>query len=318
MVGSLSAGLLLADEAGAHLPSVDDFLPPEILFQGTPFAINRIILIRIVATIVLLVVLGVTAKRAKLIPGRWQGVVEYGLDFVRDKVVYDVMGEARGKRYVPMITTLFFTIFIFNLCGIIPGMNMAANATVVMPLVFAVWTLIQYWIAAIRSQGLGHYLRHELFTPGVPWPVYFLLAPINLLELLIIRPASLTIRLFANMVSGHLMVATCLAFETHGDGADGTGHWVRIGTLKADTVQNGVIPDRLHHPGRHEILRVESFDGDVKAVQSFLNEHDAGYIAEVTPEQPIIVEALGNKACVYVTKIVQCELGDILRLLETK
>ena len=68
MVGSLSAGLLLADEAGAHLPSVDDFLPPEILFQGTPFAINRIILIRIVATIVLLVVLGVTAKRAKLIP----------------------------------------------------------------------------------------------------------------------------------------------------------------------------------------------------------------------------------------------------------
>ena len=64
-----------------------------------------------------------------------------------------------------MITTLFFTIFIFNLCGIIPGMNMAANATVVMPLVFAVWTLIQYWIAAIRSQGLGHYLRHELFSP---------------------------------------------------------------------------------------------------------------------------------------------------------
>lgn len=109
-----------------------------------------------------------------------------------------------------------------------------------------------------------------------------------------------------------------VAFETHGDGADGTGHWERIGTLKADTVQNGVIPDRSHHPGRHEILRVESFDGDVKAVQSFLNEHDAGYIAEVTPEQPIIVEALGNKACVYVTKIVQCELRDVLRLLEAK
>lgn len=211
MVGSLSAGLLLADEAGAHLPSVDDFLPPEILFQGTPFAINRIILIRIVATIVLLVVLGVTAKRAKLIPGRWQGVVEYGLDFVRDKVVYDVMGEARGKRYVPMITTLFFTNLSFNLCGI-SRYEHGRPTPRWSPLVFAVWTLIQYWIAAIRSQGLGHYLRHELFTPGVPWPVYFLLAPINLLELLIIRPASLTIRLFANMVSGHLMVATCLAF----------------------------------------------------------------------------------------------------------
>ena len=136
MVGSFGAGLLLANE-GAHLPSVNDFLPPEILFQGTPFAINRIILIRIVATVVLLVVLGITAKHAKLIPGRWQGVVEYGLDFVRDKVVYDVMGEARGKRYVPMITTIFFTIFVFNLCGVIPGMNMAATATVVMPLVLS-------------------------------------------------------------------------------------------------------------------------------------------------------------------------------------
>lgn len=87
---------------------------------------------------------------------------------------------------------------------------------------------------------------------------------------------------------------------------------------KVKRSENVVITDRSNHQERHEILRVESFDGDVKAVQSFLNEHDAGYIAEVTPEQPIIVEALGNKACVYVTKIVQCELRDVLRLLEAK
>lgn len=99
---------------------------------------------------------------------------------------------------------------------------------------------------------------------------------------------------------------------------DAAGRWVYEGQLRADTVRHGVIPDRSNHQERHEILRVESFDGDVKAVQSFLNEHDAGYIAEVTPEQPIIVEALGNKACVYVTKIVQCELRDVLRLLAAK
>lgn len=99
---------------------------------------------------------------------------------------------------------------------------------------------------------------------------------------------------------------------------DAAGRWIYEGQLRADTVRHGVIPDRSNHQERHEILRVESFDGDVKAVQSFLNEHDAGYIAEVTPEQPIIVEALGNKACVYVTKIVQCELRDVLRLLEAK
>ena len=109
MVDAVGTGALLAADSGPELPTVNDFLPPEILFQGTPFAINRIILIRIVATVVLLVVLGITAKRAKLIPGRWQGVVEMGIDFVRDSVVYQVMGELRGKRYVPMISTLFLS-----------------------------------------------------------------------------------------------------------------------------------------------------------------------------------------------------------------
>ena len=221
MVDAVGTGALLAADSGPELPTVNDFLPPEILFQGTPFAINRIILIRIVATVVLLVVLGITAKRAKLIPGRWQGVVEMGVDFVRDSVVYQVMGELRGKRYVPMISTLFFTIFVFNLCGIIPGMNMAATATVVMPLVFAVWVLIQYWITAAREKGLWGYIRDECFPKGVPWPVYILLAPIQLCELVLIRPASLTIRLFANMMAGHAVILslTCVIFVTVSMGA---------------------------------------------------------------------------------------------------
>ena len=67
-----------------------------------------------------------------------------------------------------------------------------------------------------------------------------------------------------------------------------------------------------------ETLQHNLQDAGMLRMKASLNEHDAGYIAEVTPEQPIIVEALGNKACVYVTKIVQCELRDVLRLLEAK
>ena len=214
MIGALGKGMLtIAD--GPEMPSVDDFLPDPFVFQGTPFAINRIILVCILATVIMLLVLGITASRAKLIPSRWQGAVEWLIEFVRDNIVYQVMGELRGKRYVPMISTLFFTLFVFNLCGIIPGMNMAATATVVMPLVFAVWVLIQYWITAAREKGLWGYIRDECFPKGVPWPVYILLAPIQLCELVLIRPASLTIRLFANMISGHLLVASCLAFAQY-------------------------------------------------------------------------------------------------------
>lgn len=205
------SAVVLAAGSGFQVPSIDEFLPPEILFQGTPFALNRIILIRIVATVVMLLVLGITASRAKLIPGRWQGAVEWIVDFVRNNIVFEVMGEARGKRYVPMITTIFLSILVFNLCGVVPGMNIAATATIVMPLLFAMWTFCQYWIAAVQGKGLGKYLKDELLPDGVPWPIYFILVPMQLIDIVLIRPASLTIRLFANMIAGHILVALCFS-----------------------------------------------------------------------------------------------------------
>lgn len=117
MVDVFSAGALTLAESSMEMPSIDDFLPPEILFQGTPFAINRIIFVRILATIIMLLVLGITAARAKLVPGRWQGAVEWLIEFIKKDIVYQVMGEVRGKRYVPMITTVFLTLLVFNLCG---------------------------------------------------------------------------------------------------------------------------------------------------------------------------------------------------------
>ena len=129
----------------------------------------------------MLLVLGITASRAKLIPSRWQGAVEWLIEFVRDNIVYQVMGELRDKRYVPMITTVFCTLLVFNLCGIIPGFNIAASATITLPLVFAMWCFCQYWIAGIREKGLGHFLRDEIFPKGVPAPIYILLSPIQLL-----------------------------------------------------------------------------------------------------------------------------------------
>lgn len=194
-----------------EFPSIDEFMPPEIIFAGTPFAINRIVLIRLIATAILLLVLCITAARAKVIPGRWQSFVEYGLDFVRTSLVYEIMGEKRGKKYVPLITTIFFSIFFFNLCEIIPGFDIAATATFAMPLMFALGSLVSYWSAGIRTRGFFGFLREELFPKGIMWPIYILLAPINLLEIMIIRPFSLAVRLFANMVAGYLLLALCFA-----------------------------------------------------------------------------------------------------------
>lgn len=78
------------------------------------------------------------------------------IEFVRDNIVYQVMGELRGKRYVPMITTVFCTLLVFNLCGIIPGFNIAASATITLPLVFA--------MCASANTGLQAFVKRASVT----------------------------------------------------------------------------------------------------------------------------------------------------------
>ena len=211
LAGTVNSAVLLASE-NPELPKIDEFLPPEILFQGTPFAMNRIILVRVLMAVIVMIVFGIGAARAKVVPGRFQSVLEILMDFVRYNIVYEMIGEERGERYVRMMSTLFFTIFFFNLCSVIPGLNMAATATISGPLVFALWVVCQYLIAGIREKGFLRFFREALFPAGVPWPIYFILSPLQLIELIIVRPLSLTIRLFANMIAGHLLVATCLVF----------------------------------------------------------------------------------------------------------
>ncbi|PZO96926.1 MAG: F0F1 ATP synthase subunit A, partial [Gardnerella vaginalis] len=189
LAGTVNSAVLLASES-PELPKIDEFLPPEILFQGTPFAMNRIILVRVLMAIIVMIIFGIGAARAKLVPGRFQSVLEILMDFVRYNIVYEMIGEERGKRYVPMMSTLFITIFFFNLCSVIPGLNMAATATITGPLVFALWVVCQYLIAGIREKGFLRFFREALFPAGVPWPIYFILSPLQLIELIIVRPLS--------------------------------------------------------------------------------------------------------------------------------
>lgn len=198
-------------EGGFHPPSISDFFPPAILFEGTAFQIDRIWIIRVVATLVLLSVFVIAARRAKVVPGRFQTAVEYLLSFVRVQIGEEILGKDNAKRFVPMLTTIFFTILAFNLTGVIPGLNLAATSRIGVPLLLALWVFVTYWAVGIRQHGLGGYLKSNLFPPGVPWPIYLILTPIELLQILIIRPGSLMVRLVANMVAGHIMLVLCFA-----------------------------------------------------------------------------------------------------------
>jgi F-type H+-transporting ATPase subunit a len=106
---------------------------------------------------------------------------------------------------------MFCAILMFNLMGIIPGLNVAATALIGLPLMLAAWTYVTYLSAGVRELGVGGFLKNNLFPPGVPPFFYVLLTPVEFLQVFIVRPATLALRLMANMVSGHLMLALCFS-----------------------------------------------------------------------------------------------------------
>lgn len=191
---------------GFHSPTIADFFPAPILFEGSFLEVNRLQLVRLIAALTLVVIMVLIARRARLVPGRSQNAVELLLDFVRVNVAQEILGAERGRKYVPLLTTLFFAILAFNLTGVIPFLNIAGTSLIGLPLVLALWVYVMYLGAGIRAQGLGGFLKSNLFPPGVPPFMYVLLTPIEFLTVFILRPATLALRLMANMVAGHLML----------------------------------------------------------------------------------------------------------------
>jgi len=193
-----------------HGPSIDEFFPPAIFFEGTPFEITRIILIRFIAAAVLILLFWIGTRRMRVVPGRFQSVIEMGLDFARVNIAEDLLGKKDGRRFLPLITTIFFTVLFFNLTGVIPFMNISANATIGMPLVLAVVAWLAFMYAGIKKHP-GAFFKNALFPPGVPWPLYIIVTPIEFVSTFILRPVTLTLRLLMNMVVGHLLLVLFFA-----------------------------------------------------------------------------------------------------------
>ena len=197
---------MAADDGGFEPPTIEDFFPGPVLFAGTPFELNRIMLIRLLVVALLVLWLWLGTRRMKLIPGRGQGITEVLLGFVRNSIAIETLGEKDGKRFLPIIMTMFFLVFGMNITSVIPGLQIAGTAVIGLPLVLALIAWVLFIYAGFRKLG-WKYLRNALFLPGVPWPLYFLLTPLELLSTFIVRPVTLTLRLLMNMVAGHLLLA---------------------------------------------------------------------------------------------------------------
>ncbi|WP_434812444.1 F0F1 ATP synthase subunit A [Microbacterium sp. bgisy189] len=205
---------------------MDEFFP-EAVFQIGDLVINRIHLIQIVATLAIVLIFWLGTRRMTVVPGRFQSLVEMGLDFVRKNIAEDLLGKKDGQRFLPILTTIFFMVLFMNLTGVIPFMNIAGTSIIAVPLLLAIVSYVTFIYAGIKKSP-KNFFKNALFPSGVPPVLYLIVTPLEIISTFIIRPVTLTLRLLMNMIVGHLMLVLFFA-ATHFFIVEMGGWWSALG-----------------------------------------------------------------------------------------
>jgi F-type H+-transporting ATPase subunit a len=208
-----------------------EFYPEILLFEGTPFAINRIILVRLLVVLLLIVLFSLwvrqfdkATKNQSFVPTKFQLMGEISLNFVRTSIAHGQLGKVDGDRFLPLLTTIFFTVLGLNITGIIPGLNISSNALIGYPIVLALAAYVTFIYAGVKKHGIG-YFKSAVAPAGVPPALYVMVVPIEILSTFILRPVTLALRLTMNMLAGHLLLVLCFSatqfFVFYADGLFG-------------------------------------------------------------------------------------------------
>ncbi len=177
--------------------------------QVYDFSITKNVLSMLISVVLLLIIMSAVGRKykrgigSKSAPTGFQNALEVVITFVRDEVAKPNIGN-KYIHYMPLLLTIFFFIWINNLLGLFPGgANFTGNVAVT-----AALALISFIVMLVS--GNKHFWGHLLNPPGVPLPVKFLLVPIEIISLFI-KPIALTIRLFANILAGHIIILSIIS-----------------------------------------------------------------------------------------------------------
>jgi F-type H+-transporting ATPase subunit a len=170
-------------------------------------SINRTILIAWLMMLIPAIIFTRGFRNPQIVPGKLQNACEAVIDFVRG-IAIDIIGP-KGTKFVPLLTTLFVGIFFLNVAKITPFLMLPPTSRIAWPLFLALISWATYIGVGVKEHGL-RYFKDVAVPSGVPWPVLIILVPIEILSNFILRPLTLAVRLFANMVAGHILVVITL------------------------------------------------------------------------------------------------------------
>jgi len=192
-------------------PSTKDFVyrcfGPSVRVAGFDFCFNFILGLVVVTTLVVLALFYLAFRKPTVVPGRLQSLMELGIEFVRENIAIPMLGQA-ADRFMPLLLAFFFFILIGNLFEVFPLVNFSASSRVAIPLALALVSWVTYNAVGIGKHGFFGYLKHTCIIAEAPFILrYGLLMPIEFISNIIVRPITLTVRLTANFVAGHFLLA---------------------------------------------------------------------------------------------------------------
>ena len=187
-----------------------------------PMDLNKGVLYLLITTALTIGTMWWISGRMRAHPNRVQTAVEWLYTGMKDKLVKDNMDDDMARKWFPLVCTLFVFIWFSNMIGYLPlpvntehtfnvfGMDFpafqiyAATANVSIPLILALIVFIAYNVEGVRAKGMWGYTK-SMIPPGVKGPILIMIFPLEILSHFL-RLISLTVRLFANLLAGHMLI----------------------------------------------------------------------------------------------------------------
>ncbi len=185
----------------------------EFLGQTMYWGVTKPMLQLVLSVVLIFTFFHLASRRRAMVPGKLQYAGETAYGFVRNGLARDVIGSRDFMRFVPYLVALFFFLLINNAFASIPAIQFPTFSRASMAYALAGLSWVIYNGVGIHKHGLIGYLKLQSVPSGVSPVMYPLLVPLEFFSNILVRPATLALRLFANMFAGHLLL---ILFSTGG------------------------------------------------------------------------------------------------------
>ncbi|MGW2086571.1 F0F1 ATP synthase subunit A [Streptomyces sp. NPDC001880] len=167
---------------------------------------NKTMLLALLGTVIIVGFFWAAFRKPKVVPGKLQMVAEAGYDFVRRGIVYETLGKREGEKYVPLMVSIFFFVWMMNLWSIIPLAQFPVTSIIAYPAGLAAIVYIIWMSLTFKRHGFVGGFKNLTGYDKSLGPVLPLVMVIEFFSNVLVRPFTHAVRLFANMFAGHTLL----------------------------------------------------------------------------------------------------------------